>query len=56
MKKIRFLLEYNCLPLWIYGENGEQYGSGIPDELMNNKEFVNLINIIQNDIDPAEYD
>ncbi|MCL1976206.1 MAG: hypothetical protein FWG61_08610 [Firmicutes bacterium] len=51
MKKIRFLLEYNCLPIWIYGENGEPYGPDIPDELKNDKEFVSMINMIQEEYD-----
>lgn len=29
MKKIKFLLEYQCLPIWLYNENGELLENGL---------------------------
>lgn len=43
MKTIRLLLEYGCEPVWIYGEDGLVEGTGLPDEIDNNKELHDLM-------------
>lgn len=51
MKKLKFMLDYQSTPIWLYNSKNEMIGPGIPDELANDKEFVALINEIQEDYD-----
>jgi len=51
MKTIRFLLEYSCLPIWIYDENGDPCGPMIPDELIDDHELVSLVHKISEEYD-----
>jgi hypothetical protein len=51
MKKIKFMLDYQSMPIWLYNARGEMIGPGIPTELSDNKEFVAMINEIQTEYD-----
>lgn len=44
MQKIKFMLEYNCIPIWLYDSEGNLIGPELPEELSNDHEFVALIN------------
>lgn len=33
MRKIKFLLEYQCLPIWVYGSDGELISNGLTHTL-----------------------
>ena len=48
MKKIKFMLEYKCLPVWIAGEDGS-VDNELPEELSDNQEFVRLIEEISSE-------
>ncbi len=47
MKKIKFFLDYHCSPIWVYDENGKLVCNGLPSELSNNMELVEMFNKIQ---------
>lgn len=49
MKRIRFMLEYGCSPIWVY-DNNSLIGVGLPDDLFDN-ELSTLLNSIS-----VEYD
>ncbi len=36
MKKIRFMLEYGCSPIWVYNNNS-LIGVGLPEDLSDNE-------------------
>lgn len=51
MKKLRFMLEYECYPIWIYDEKGEMLQNGLPDGLKNDKRLVSLLGEIHEEFD-----
>ncbi len=51
MKTLRLMLEWGCDPVWIYEEDGITSSPGLPCELENNKELVDLMNKISNEFD-----
>lgn len=51
MKRIKFMLDYQSTPIWLYNSKGEMIGPGFPDELSDNGEFVSLVNEIQEEYD-----
>ena len=51
MKTVRLMLEWGCDPVWIYEEDGITSSPGLPCELENNKELVDLMNKISNEFD-----
>ena len=51
MKKLKFMLEYQSVPIWLFNSKNEMIGPGIPNELSSDKEFVSLINDIQKEYD-----
>lgn len=48
---LRLMLEWGCDPVWIYEEDGITSSPGLPCELENNKELVDLMNKISNEFD-----
>jgi hypothetical protein len=46
MKKIKFYLEYQCYPLWIYNESGNLIDNRLIEELVG-KEIENTLHDIQ---------
>jgi len=51
MKKLKFMLDYQSEPIWLYDAKNEMIGPGIPEELVNDHEFVSLINDIMEEYD-----
>lgn len=47
MNKIKVSIEYGCYPIWIYDENGDIIDNNLPDEALNDKEFENILDEIQ---------
>lgn len=43
MKKITFMLEYGCIPIWIHSESGELLCVGLPENLANHKDLAELL-------------
>lgn len=43
MRTLRLLLEYGCEPVWIYGEDGLVEETGLPKEISNNKQLLDLM-------------
>jgi hypothetical protein len=46
MKKNRFLLSYQCYPLWVYNEKGELIGDKLPIELTYDEDIKKLLDYI----------
>ena len=46
-KKIKFLLDYECSPIWVY-ENEDLIYNGLPAEFVNDDKFRNIVDKIQN--------
>jgi hypothetical protein len=51
VNKIRFMLEYQCSPIWLENEGGELLGNELPDELSANSELNSLLREIQDEFD-----
>ena len=51
MKKIIFLLEYGCIPIWVENEIGELIDVGLPEDLMSNIELKSLLEEIATEYD-----
>ena len=51
MKTIRLSLEWSCDPVWVYEEDGIASTPGLPEELEDNKELVDLMNKIRTEFD-----
>lgn len=51
MKKIKFMLEYQCSPIWVENEEGELLGNGLPCELATDYELSSLLDIIHKTFD-----
>ena len=51
MKTLRFMLEYECYPIWIYDEMGEMLQNELPDEFKNDKRLVSLLDEIHEEFD-----
>jgi len=51
MKTIKFMLEYDCSPIWVENEDGELIGNGLPSELATNYELAGLLEEIHETFD-----
>lgn len=51
MKKIRFLLEYHCSPVWEYDDNNSLIDNGLPDDLLEDTELATLLESISDEYD-----
>lgn len=51
MKKIMFLLEYKCLPIWVYNKENELLCVELPDDMKDNVELDGLIKEIAEEYD-----
>lgn len=47
MRIIRIELEYECFPIWIYGENGELIENDLPQYLIGDNDIEPLFSHIQ---------
>lgn len=50
MRKLTFMLEYGCIPIWIH-DGDELIGIGLPADLSCNKELSKLLNEISSEYD-----
>lgn len=51
MKKLKFMLDYQCYPLWIYDEDGKFIDNDLTDEIESDFELYNLLTTIKNQYD-----
>ena len=51
MQRIKFMLEYHCIPIWLYDSNDNLIGPEIPKKLSNDHKFIELINEITKEFD-----
>lgn len=51
MKKIRFMFDYHCSPIWIYDDKGELICNGFSDELEKENEIAQLTNELADEYD-----
>lgn len=51
MKKITFMLEYGCIPIWVNSESGELLCVGLPEDLEKHTELAELLEEICNEHD-----
>ena len=54
--QIRFMLEYQCYPIWIYSEDGELLYNDLVDEIANNFDLCDLLERLQLDFDSLYLD
>ncbi len=51
MNSIIFMLEYECIPVWVINERGGLVCAGLPEDLMNNRELERLLEEIAEEYD-----
>lgn len=51
MKKITFMLEYGCIPIWVNSESGELLCVGLPEDLEEHTELAELLEEIWKEYD-----
>lgn len=51
MQKVRLQLEYKCYPLWVYYDDGSDFGIELIPELVGNTQIDNLLTQIQDEYD-----
>ena len=51
MKKITFMLEYGCIPIWVNSEKGELLCVGLPEDLEEHTELAELLEEIWKEYD-----
>ena len=51
MKRIKFMPEYHCCPIWVYGDSGELLDNSLPDDLKGDKELSSLIKEVAQEYD-----
>ena len=51
MKKIIFMPEYHCSPIWVYNENDELLDNYLPDDLNDESELTCLLKEIAREYD-----
>ena len=43
MEKIKFMFDYGCVPVWVISGEGGLICTGVPEDLTDNKELVQLL-------------
>ena len=51
MKKIKFMYEYKCFPLWLYDNKDELIGCELPEELKTDINLKRLLESLQDEYD-----
>ena len=51
MKKLKFLLEYHCSPIWVLNEDGSFIDNDLPSELKKHHDLDNLLEEIAKEFD-----
>lgn len=50
-KEIRFMLEYECYPIWIYDENGNLIDNDLVPEIKKDDKLVAMLEELQNEFE-----
>ncbi len=55
-KQIKFMLEYQCYPIWIYSESGELLDNDLVDEIADHSDLCQLLEMVQLDFNSLYLD